>query len=152
MKKYLFLIALTVTALFTACTKTAEDDDDEVVMVSLSVTDIENNQATINASVAEGEFHGAKIVEAVLSSSVTIDYTSEVKLIKYVRENGVDIDLPYTHTLTDLKADTEMFTAVIVFNASGRATNSAYQIWTAEGHVDGWAEDSTAGDLGEIKW
>lgn len=143
---------MTIATLFIGCTKdVTTDDDDEVITFSLNVTDIADNQATVSVNLSEGEFHGAMIVEAANFSDVSIDYTNENKLIKYVRQNGVNIDsVPYTHTVTGLRTGRDMFTAVIVFKSNGLAVTPKYLTWTADGVA--WSDDAGAGSLDEIEW
>lgn len=154
MKKYLsILMAVAIATLFVSCTKNEEpEDDDEVISFTLNVTNIADNQATITVDLTEGTNHGGMIIEGMKNADVDVNLESENQLIKYVRQNGVNIDFPYTHTLTGLKTETEMFTAVIVFKSNGLAVTPQYKIWTAEGAYDWWSEGSEAGSLDENEW
>ncbi len=149
-------MTLAVFSALAGCSKSGEEDDgqddSEVIRVSLEVTDIADDQATINVALTEGNFYGAKFIEAVRSNTVSVDYSNEIKLINYVKENGVDVDLPYTNTITGLRNGNEMFSAVIVFNSKGIAVNSSCQVWTAVGEIWNWSGENEAGDLEEIDW
>ena len=111
-------------------------------------TDNADNKATVTAELTAGQFYGAKIVTGVRISDVTIDYTKEIALIQYVEANGKDIsELPYTEELTDLIYHQDYLCAVIVYDETGRACDSAFDTFIAEGNPDGIAEDSSAGSL-----
>ena len=119
---------------------------------TLEVTDIADNSAIIKVTVTEGTATKAKIVKAVRHSAVTIDVTKDIQLINWIETNGVEVSLPYTETLTDLAVGNDMFTAVAVYNADGRAEVCKYQVWTPVGKVEGWSTDNNPGSRGEEKW
>ncbi len=153
MEKYLLITLLAVAALLTGCNKqTNWDAAAESFVISLSVTDIADNRATVTASLTEGEFHGARIVEAVRSDAVSVDYSRESILMEYVDANGVDVEFPYTNTITGLKDGVEMVTAVIVYNSKGEPAASSYRVWIAAGEPEIWSGSNDAGHAGEIVW
>ena len=55
--------------------------------------------------------------------------------------------MPYTEQLTDLIYHQYYICAVIVYDETGRACDSAFDTFLAEGNPDGIAEDSSAGSL-----
>ena len=156
MKKYI-IIAASALALLCGCNKTTSGAEEgngggEVTgkdpVVKLEVTDIKDNCATIKASLTEGQFNGGKIIAAKKVSDIGIDYTSEIRLIQYVRDNGTDITaMPYSSTVEKLTHEKDYFTAVIVYNKDGRVCSSKYEVWTAEGTPDGISNENSAGEL-----
>ena len=108
-------------------------DDSDMPIVKIEATEIADNKATISAMVESGSFYGAKIVTGVRVSTLTLDYTREIPLIKYVEANGTAAELPFTTQLTDLIFEQDYFCAVIVYDRTGRACHSAYLTFTAEG-------------------
>lgn len=151
MKKYLLAAAAILAALVTGCNKGPETEPDPIE-ISLTVTGIENNCATIKASLTSGEFHGAKLIESINLEAVTIDYKNDIQLIKFVTENGVDVTLPYEKQLTGIRIGQDQFTALIVFDETGRVDKTATVVWTPAGKPDGWSEENTPGKLDEITW
>lgn len=152
MKKNLLILAFACTALLFGCGKDKGDKPEDPVKVSLEVTGIENNSATIKAELTSGKATGAKIVEDYILDDVTVDYTKDIPLVNFVEANGVKIDLPYEKTLTGVKIGQDRFTAIIVYDETGRAAVTAYKVWTPEGDPDGWSTDNNPGELGEINW
>lgn len=152
MKKYLLILAVTCTALLSGCGKDHGDKTEDPIKVSLEVTGIENNSATIKAELTSGKATGAKIIENFLIDDVTVDYTKDIPLVNFVEANGVKIELPYEKTLTGVKIGRDRFTAIIVYDDTGRATVTAYKVWTPEGDPDGWSTGNNPGELGEIDW
>ena len=65
MKRILLLTAVALAAFLTGCNKpdNQQQGQQETVEVSLEVTDIADNCATIKASLTSGSFHGARIIE-----------------------------------------------------------------------------------------
>ena len=104
-------------------------------------------KATVTAALEKGNFYGAKIVTGVRVSTLTLDYTREIPLIKYVEANGTAAELPFTTQLTDLIFEQDYFCAVIVYDRTGRACHSAYLTFTAEGDPEGISNDNSAGNL-----
>ena len=158
MKKYLSAIAVAAMAiLIVGCDKPATGNGDNggadaALAATLEVTDIADNCATIKVTVTSGTATKGKIVKAVRNSEITVDPTKDIQLINWIEQNGVDIALPYTETLTDVSVGNDMFTAVIVYNAEGRAEICKYQVWTPAGDIDGWSTENSPGSLGEIIW
>lgn len=152
MKKFLLLAASLLLAAV-SCNKPEGEEgnggtDGVMPEVKISVTDNADNKATVTAELTAGQFYGAKIITGVRISDVTIDYTKEIALIQYVEANGKDIsELPYTEELTDLIYHQDYLCAVIVYDETGRACDSAFDTFIAEGNPDGIAEDSSAGSL-----
>ena len=126
--------------------KPGEKEPDPVVKIA--VTGIDNNQATITATLEEGKFYGGKIITHVKVSDVPIVYTRELALISYVLHNGTDInELPFTVTLEGLRADTDFLSAVIIYGKDGVAISSSYDTWTSVGNPEGWSNENNAGEL-----
>lgn len=151
MKRISLAIAALALLCAGACNKqqTAKEDPIEV---SLEVVDIADNCATVKAELTSGKFYGAKLVEAVNLDEVTVDVTSDIQLVNYVEKNGVEVTLPYENTLTGLKIGKEKFTAIIVYDNTGRACKTASKVWTPEGLPDGWSTENNPGELEEIHW
>ena len=83
---------------------------------------------------------------------MTIDLESEIQLTNYVIENGVDVELPYSNTVTDVRIGQDMFTAIAVYDNTGRAVDVVYERWTPLGLPDGWSTENNPGELEEIEW
>jgi hypothetical protein len=158
MKKYLSAIAVAAMAiLMVGCDKPATGNGDNggadaALAATLEVTDSADNCATIKVTVTSGTATKGKIVKAVRNSEITVDPTKDIQLINWIETNGVEVSLPYTETLTDLAVGNDMFTAVAVYNADGRAEVCKYQVWTPVGKVEGWSTDNNPGSLGEENW
>ena len=154
MKRILLLTAAAMTFMVVGCNKpeNGQQNQKETIEVSLEVTGIADNCATINAELTAGTFHGARIVEMVDLQDVTIDLESEIQLTNYVIENGVDIELPYSNTLTDIRLGQKKLTAIIVYDSTGRAVDVQYVTWDPVGLPDGWSTDNNPGELEEIEW
>ena len=76
-------------------------------------------------------------------------YTNEIQLIRYVEENGKDIELPFTETVQDIVYNRDYLSAVVVYDETGRACASAYDTFTGDGEIDGFSGDNSAGNLEE---
>lgn len=158
MKKYLFAIAVAAMAIMmVGCEKkgptTGNNGGTQAALAAtLEVTDIADNCATIKVAVTSGTASKAKVVKAVRNSELTIDPSNDIQLISWIEENGVEVTLPYTETLTDVSVGNDMFTAAIVYNAAGRAEICKYVVWTPAGDIDGWSTENNPGSLGEIIW
>lgn len=151
MKKYL-LITLAALMAFCSCDKQPKEDPEETKdpVVKIEITNIADNKATVNATMEQGKFYGGKILAAKKVSNIDIDYTKEIALINYVKENGTDItEMPASVTVEKLTVDKDYFSAVVVYDKDGRVCSSAYETWTAQGSPDGIAEGSTPGSLGD---
>lgn len=151
MKKTLLIIAA-VAALLMGCNKPQSDEQEETFAVSLTVTDIADNCATVRASLTEGTFYGAKLIEKMNLEDVTIDYGNDIQLVNFVEKNGISVELPYENILTDVRVGKDCFTAIIVYDATGRAAVTSTCIWTPVGNPDGWSETNNPGELEEIEW
>ncbi len=155
MKRISFLMLLPLLCAV-GCDKSdsasGDGDSATVSAIQVEVSDIEENCATIRVSMTSGSSTRGKLVENLLLSDVQFDYENEIQLVKYVRENGKDITLPYSVKLEDLKNGTQFITAVIALDGNGSATCSDYEIWTAVGKEEAWSEAGNAGDLGEVTW
>ena len=153
MKKILALTtALSLLLAFASCKekepKPGETEPDPVV--SISVTGIENNRATVTATLEEGKFYGGKILTSIRISDVAVNYTRELALISFVNRHANSIELeslPFTVTLEGLRADTDFLSAVIVYGKDGVAISSAYDTWTSVGDPEGWSNENNAGEL-----
>ncbi len=127
MKKILILSAALLTGFFAlSCgdSSSEPEDDPNMPAVKIEVGDIADNKATVTAALEKGNFYGAKIVTGVRVSTLTLDYTREIPLIKYVEANGTAAELPFTTQLTDLIFEQDYFCAVIVYDRTGRACHS----------------------------
>ena len=78
-------------------------DDDEVVRViptmNVEVVENEDSSVTINSQMLTGETVSAKIIDYYPIADITFDYNVEVRLVKFVEENGVSTALPYTKNI-----------------------------------------------------
>ncbi len=152
MKKVLLMLAVLSATMLVSCKK-PQTQEEEKFAVSLEITAIENNCATINATLTEGNFYGGMIVEEFINEELTIDPAKGIDLVKFVKENGVEITaMPYQKTLEKVRIGKDRFTAIIVFNKEGVAKASAYKVWTPEGSPAGWSTENNPGELGEIEW
>lgn len=154
-KRIISLVLLAVAALVAvSCGKSKEDEPkkEEAVSVSISVSDIANNAATVAADVKTGKATSGKIVACVPVEQVDVDYEKVILLINYIESNGEAIQFPFTTSLSKLKAGVDYFSAVLVYDADGRAADAAYEIWTAEGLADGWSQENSAGELTPNQW
>ncbi len=150
MKKSLLMSAVVFMAFIAGCKKPQAEE--AVPAVSLEVTGIENNCATIRAMLVEGNFYGAKLIESMVIGDVDIDYTKDIQLVNFVEEYGTAVTFPYEKTIEKVRIGQDRFTAVIVYDKSGRASAAAYEVWTPEGNPDGWSSENNPGELGEINW
>lgn len=151
MKKYLLIsVALVLGLLGGACDDSSDTNggNGDAPTVKIEVSNIADNKATVTATLLGGQFYGAKILPGVRISTLDFDYTREIPLIKYVEANGESIDgLPYTTELENLVFEQDYLSAVIVYDATGRACASSYATFTAEGIPDGISDDNSAGHL-----
>ena len=149
MKRIVFFGMLFLMLL--SCGKEKEPSQPETEVdpvVKIQVTGIDNNQATVTATLEEGEFYGGKILTNMKMSDVTFNYTRELALISYVEQAGQTIEsLPYTITLENLRADIDYLSAVIIYGKDGIAISSDYETWTSIGVPEGWSNDNNAGNL-----
>ena len=154
MKPYLLMLAAAAALILGGCGKSDEGKkkDDGPIDVELKVDGIADNQATISAAITSGKATSGKIVKGVLFSQIDFDYEQEIPLISYVESAGEAITFPYTGTIEKTIAGQDYLTAVIVYDKTGRAAISKYEIWTAEGMVDGWSQSNDAGSLNPNQW
>ena len=134
MKKILILSAALLTGFFAlSCgdSSSEPEDDPNMPAVKIEVGDIADNKATVTAALEKGNFYGAKIVTGVRVSTLTLDYTREIPLIKYVEANGTAAELPFTTQLTDLIFEQDYFCAVIVYDRTGREVGKtvSHVVW-----------------------
>ena len=130
MKKILILSAALLTGFFAlSCgdSSSEPEDDPNMPAVKIEVGDIADNKATVTAALEKGNFYGAKIVTGVRVSTLTLDYTREIPLIKYVEANGTAAELPFTTQLTDLIAE--------ILKTLGRNTHGTVAVPVAAGAV-----------------
>ena len=150
MKKFTLIFAAVSALLVISCKEkgTTPDEPETDPVVSIAVTGIDKNQATVTASLTQGKFYGGKIVEKIPVSEVTFNYTRELALISFVEQNGTQItSLPLSVNLEGLKADMDFLSAVIIYDKEGIPISSASETWTAVGIPEGWSEENNAGDL-----
>lgn len=153
MKRFLFLSLIVATAVLPVGCDDKDDAQSNVrTTVGIAITDNAANQATVSAEILTGEFVRAKIIENYPVADLTFDYNIEVKLVKFVEENGTEVTLPYANTVTKLKSGRDYISAVIAYNRQGRACCSAFETWTAAGEDGLWSNDNSAGDLEENEW
>ena len=70
------------------------------------------------------------VIEFYPVADIGFDYNIEVKLVKFVEENGEPVSLPYTRKITEgLRPGVNYISAIIAYNAEGRAVCSAFQTW-----------------------
>ena len=151
MKRFVTLISISAMLLMAlSCKKDKGEEEEEIIYpeVAISVTGIEDNRATITATLLEGEFYGGKVLVNLPISEATFNYSRELALMSYVNEHGTAIDrLPWTTTIEGIKADVDFLSAVIVYDKKGIPMASAYETWTSVGVPESWSSDNNAGDL-----
>ena len=100
-----------------------------------------------------GITYGAKVINYYPVSDITFDYNIEVKLVKFVEENGIPVTLPYDYKIEKgLKPGVNYISAIIAYNEQGRAVCSAFQTWKADGTEGTWSNGGSAGSLEETDW
>lgn len=121
--------------------------------MNLTVSEIAENTALITSEQQTGTTFGAKVIDFYPVADIGFDYNIEVKLVKFVEENGVPVSLPYTRKITEgLRPGVNYISAIIAYNAEGRAVCSAFQTWKASGTEGMWSDDNSAGELEENEW
>lgn len=143
-----------VLLLITASCSDKDDSAPRVIpTMNLTVSEIADKTALITSEQQTGTTYGAKVIDFFPVTDIGIDYNIEVKLVKFVEENGEPVSLPYTRRITEgLRPGVNYITAIIAYNAEGRAVCSAFQTWKASGTEGAWSEGSSAGDLEENEW
>ena len=131
-----------VLLLITASCSDKDDSAPRVIpTMNLTVSEIADNTV------------GAKVIEFYPVADIGFDYNIEVKLVKFVEENGEPVSLPYTRKITEgLRPGVNYISAIIAYNAEGRAVCSAFQTWKASGTEGAWSDGGSAGDLEENEW
>lgn len=147
------LIYTLITCVAISCSKSTEEIEEVIPTMTITVTDIVENRATISANMLTGEAVAAKVVDFYPINDIGIDYNTEVKLVQFVESNGVEVSLPYNRKIeTGLKPGVTYISAIIAYNDKGRAVCSAYAIWQAPGTEGLWSDDNSAGELEENNW
>lgn len=143
-----------VLLLITASCSDKDDSSPRVIpTMTLTVTEIADKTALITSEQQTGTTYGAKVIDFFPVTDIGIDYNIEVKLVKFVEENGEPVSLPYTRRITEgLRPGVNYISAIIAYNAEGRAVCSAFQTWKASGTEGAWSEGSSAGDLEDNEW
>lgn len=142
-----------LTLIFASCSDSDDSSPRVIPTMKLDVTEIADNTALITSEQTAGTTVGAKVIDFYPVSDVGFDYNTEVKLVKFVEENGTPVSLPYTQrVMKGLRPGVDYISAIIAYNAEGRAVCSAFQTWKAAGTAGMWSNDNSAGDLGENKW
>lgn len=143
-----------VLLLITASCSDKDDSAPRIIpTMTLTVTEIADKTALITSEQQTGTTYGAKVIDFFPVTDIGIDYNIEVKLVKFVEENGEPVSLPYTRRITEgLRPGVNYISAIIAYNAEGRAVCSAFQTWKASGTEGAWSEGSSAGDLEENEW
>ena len=135
-------------------TASCSDKDDSAprVIPTMNLT-VSENTALITSEQQTGTTFGAKVIEFYPVADIGFDYNIEVKLVKFVEENGEPVSLPYTRKITEgLRPGVNYISAIIAYNAEGRAACSAFQTWKASGTEGAWSDGGSAGDLEENEW
>ena len=136
-------------------TASCSDKDDSAprVIPTMNLTVSEDNTALITSEQQTGTTFGAKVIDFYPVADIGFDYNIEVKLVKFVEENGEPVSLPYTRKITEgLRPGVNYISAIIAYNAEGRAVCSAFQTWKASGTEGAWSDGGSAGDLEENEW
>ena len=123
-----------------------------LLLITASCSD-KDDTALITSEQQTGTTFGAKVIEFYPVADIGFDYNIEVKLVKFVEENGEPVSLPYTRKITEgLRPGVNYISAIIAYNAEGRAVCSAFQTWKASGTEGAWSDGGSAGDLEENEW
>ena len=148
---YINMAFIFVLLLITASCSDKDDSAPRVIpTMNLTVAD---NTALITSEQQTGTTFGAKVIEFYPVADIGFDYNIEVKLVKFVEENGEPVSLPYTRKITEgLRPGVNYISAIIAYNAEGRAVCSAFQTWKASGTEGAWSDGGSAGDLEENEW
>ena len=143
-----------VLLLITASCSDKDDSAPRVIpTMNLTVSEIADNTALITSEQQTGTTFGAKVIDFYPVADIGFDYNIEVKRVKFVEENGEPVSLPYTRKITEgLRPGVNYISAIIAYNAEGRAVCSAFQTWKASGTEGAWSDGGSAGDLEENEW
>ncbi len=155
MKNILFKL-ICISVIISGGSSCSDDDDPETKVIptmSLTVSDIENNTALITAEQLTGTVVSAKVIDFYPANDISFNYNTEVRLVKFVEENGIPANLPYTKKIEGgLRPGVDYISAIIAYNKEGRAVCYAFQIWKASGTEGMWSDDNSAGGLDENEW
>lgn len=123
-----------VLLLITASCSDKDDSAPRVIpTMNLTVSEIADNTALITSEQQTGTTFGAKVIDFYPVADIGFDYNIEVKLVKFVEENGEPVSLPYTRKITEgLRPGVNYISAIIAYNAEGRAVCSAFQTWKVQ--------------------
>ena len=141
-----------VLLLITASCSDKDDSAPRVIpTMNLTVSEIADNTALITSEQQTGTTFGAKVIDFYPVADIGFDYNIEVKLVKFVEENGepVSLPIPVSH---EMRPGVNYISAIIAYNAEGRAVCSAFQTWKAAGTEGAWSDGGSAGDLEENEW
>ena len=129
---YINMAFIFVLLLITASCSDKDDSAPRVIpTMNLTVSEIADNTALITSEQQTGTTFG----------------------VKFVEENGEPVSLPYTRKITEgLRPGVNYISAIIAYNAEGRAVCSAFQTWKASGTEGAWSDGGSAGDLEENEW
>lgn len=108
-----------VLLLITASCSDKDDSAPRVIpTMNLTVSEIADNTALITSEQQTGTTFGAKVIDFYPVADIGFDYNIEVKLVKFVEENGEPVSLPYTRKITEgLRPGVNYISAIIAYNA-----------------------------------
>ena len=150
---FLGIFILSVILVVSSCSDNDDTGTKIIPTMSMEVTDIADNTALIKSEQMTGTVVSAKVVDFFPVSDIGFDYNVEVRLVKFVEENGVPVSLPYTKKIEKgLRPGIDYISAIIAYNDQGRAVCSAFQTWKAAGTAGMWSDDNSAGELEENEW
>jgi len=137
-----------------SCSKSTDNEIEETIpTMTITVSEIVDNKATVSSSMLTGEAISAKVIDFYPLNELGIDYNTEVSLVKFVEDNGTEASLPYSNRIEEgLRPGITYISAIIAYNDKGQAVCSAFEIWQSEGTEGLWSDDNTAGELEEINW
>lgn len=146
---FLFVLMLIIAS----CSGKDDSAPRVIPTMTLTVSEIVDNTALITARQEAGTTIAAKVLEFYPVADIGFDYNTEVKLVKFVEEKGISVSLPYSRKIEKgLRPGVDYISAIIAYNAEGRAVCSAFQTWKAAGTEGMWSDDNSAGDLEENEW
>jgi hypothetical protein len=151
LKSLIIIICLLFTNI--SCSDKEETTVRVIPKMSMEVSSTDDGIVTLTSEQTQGETFGAKVLEYYPISDITFDYNIEVKLVKFVEENGAETNLPYHKTIdSGLKPGVNYISAIIAYNKEGRAVCSAFKTWKASGTEGMWTKDNSAGKLDDNQW
>lgn len=154
MKNIVLNLCIATIFLFSVSCSEEDDAGQRVIpTMSLEVSDIANDMALITSEQLTGNVVSAKVIDFYPISEIGFDYNIEVKLVKFVEDNGVPVSLPYNKRIeSGLRPGVDYMSAIIAYNEQGRAVCSAFKIWKASGTAGMWTDEGSAGNLEENNW